>query len=273
VHILYPSSPLRAQEPDEQFAAEVDAVRSAGFEVSLFSLEEFQSGDFRALPPLQTNTEILYRGWMLSATEYEALVSALMQAGARPAIDLRAYLSSHHLPNWYPSLDDLTPETRVYSPDCELEAELRALGWSEFFIKDYVKSLKTSVGSRITKPEQVAAVVAEMHRFRGTIEGGFCVRRVESFLSDTERRYFVLGGVVHAEAGEVPSIVHECARRHRSRFYSVDAVQRADGQFRIVEVGDGQVSDLVGWTPQRFANILAEHFQHDTSGLTSRRTE
>ena len=201
---------------------------------------------------------------MLSATEYEAFVSALTQAGARPAIDLPAYLSSHYLPGWYPSLAELTPETRVYSPDCDLEAELRALGWSEFFIKDYVKSLKTSVGSRVNRPEQVSAVVADMCRFRGVIEGGFCVRRIESFLADTERRYFVLDGVPHAEAGEVPPIVHECARRHRSRFYSVDVVQRADGQLRVVEIGDGQVSDLVGWTPERFATVLTEHFQHDT---------
>jgi hypothetical protein len=201
---------------------------------------------------------------MLSATEYEALVSALSRAGARPTIDLQAYLSSHHLPSWYPSLADLTPETRIYSPDCDLEAELRTLGWSGFFIKDYVKSLKTSVGSRITKPEQVGSVVADMRRFRGIIEGGFCVRRVESFLPDTERRYFVLDGVPHAATGDAPLLVHDCAKRLQSRFYSVDVVQRADGQLRVVEVGDGQVSDLVGWTPARFASILAEHFQHET---------
>jgi hypothetical protein len=29
----------------------------------------------------------------------------------------------------------------------------------------------------------------------------------------------------------------------------------------IVEIGDGQVSDLVGWTPRAFASILAEHFR------------
>jgi len=140
--------------------------------------------------------------------------------------------------------------------------ELSVLNWPEFFIKDYVKSLKTSVGSRIRKPEQVASVVAEMRRFRGVIEGGFCVRRDESFLPDTERRYFVFNGVPHgAENDDVPLIVHECVKRLKSSFYSVDVVKRTDGQLRIVEVGDGQVSDLVGWTPKRFASILAEHFQ------------
>lgn len=260
MHILYPSSPLRTKQPDEQFVAEVEAVRAAGFAVSLFSLEDFQTGTFRAFPPLPSNTEILYRGWMLSATEYETFVSALTQAGARPVTDLRAYLNSHHLPSWYPSLADLTPETRIYSPDCNLEAELRALNWSEFFIKDYVKSLKTSVGSRVTKPEQVATVVADMRHFRGVIEGGFCVRRVENFLPETEQRYFVIDGTPHAETGEVPAIVQECVKRLQNRFYSVDVVKRVDGQFRIVEVGDGQVSDLVGWTPERFAAILANHF-------------
>jgi hypothetical protein len=265
VHILYPNCPLRAKQPDEQYAAEVDAVRAAGFEVALFSFEDFQSGNFRAFPPLPSASDILYRGWMLSADEYERLVAGVSAVGSRLAVDRAAYLSSHHLPQWYASVADLTPETRIYPLDCDLKAELRALNWPEFFIKDYVKSLKTSVGSRITEPEQVGALVADMRRFRGVIEGGFCVRRIESFLPDTEQRYFVLDGVPHAPTDDVPSIVHECAKRHRrARFYSVDVVQRADRQLRVVEVGDGQVSDLVGWTPDRFASILAEHFQHET---------
>jgi hypothetical protein len=211
VHILYPNSPLRAKQPDEQFAAEVDAVHAAGFDISLFSLEDFQSGNFRAFPALPSTTDILYRGWMLSTEEYERLVEGVSAVGARLAIDRAAYLASHHLPQWYALLADLTPETRTYPVDCDLEAELRALMWPEFFIKDYVKSLKTSVGSRITKPEHVGAVVDDMRRFRGVIEGGFCVRRVESFLPDTERRYFVLDGVPHAPTSNAPPIVHECA--------------------------------------------------------------
>ena len=103
-----------------------------------------------------------------------------------------------------------------------------------------------------------------MRRFRSVIEGGFCVRRIESFLPDTEQRHFVLDGVPHSPTGDVPPIVHECAKRHRARFYSVDIVQRTDGQLRIVEIGDGQVSDRVGWTPKRFANILARHFNPGT---------
>jgi hypothetical protein len=70
----------------------------------------------------------------------------------------------------------------------------------------------------------------------------------------------VLDGEVFAESGGIPPIVQECIRRLNSRFYSVDVIEREDGHLRIVEIGDGQVSDLVGWTPERFASILAGNF-------------
>src|SRR5947209_2380697 len=141
MHLLYPSNPLRTRQPDEQFMAEVEAVRTFGFEISVFSMENFQTGEFRPTPALPGGAEVLYRGWMMSASEYKSFVANLAQAGARPITSLESYLASHHLPNWYSRISDLTPETRVFSSNCDLEAELRALAWPEYFIKDYVKSL------------------------------------------------------------------------------------------------------------------------------------
>jgi hypothetical protein len=84
------------------------------------------------------------------------------------------------------------------------------------------------------------------------------VRRVEDFVSDSEQRYFVLLGVGYAasEGITVPDIVQKCAERLPSKFFSVDVARRTDGEFRVVEVGDGQVSDLVGWSPTEFAALL-----------------
>ena len=259
-HLLYPSSPIRTRKPDEQYAEEVDAVRDAGFEVSVFSLENFQGGEFAAFPPLPMNAQVLYRGWMLSAEEYQTLSAAITNAGANLLVSAEEYLSSHYLPNWYPLIQEFTPETHIFPVSVDLETELKGLGWPAFFIKDYVKSLKTSVGSRVSTPEQVSTLIAEMKKFRGTIEGGFCVRRVEDFVATTERRYFVLNGTPHAATGSVPDVVKECARRLKQRFYSIDVIERADGESRIVEVGDGQVSDLVGWDTNTFAGILKHHF-------------
>jgi ATP-grasp domain, R2K clade family 3 len=260
VHFLYPSDPLKTRQPDEFYAAEFAAILDAGFGVSVFSLEDFQDGSFRAFPSLPSGVTVIYRGWMLSPDSYGNLVRTIVDSGSEPLTDTTAYLSTHHLPNWYPLLGEFTPETRVFPSDADLAAELHSLEWPEYFIKDYVKSLKTSIGSRISTREQAATVVDEMRRFRGSIEGGFCVRRVENFLPQTERRYFIINSVPHSEDGHIPSIVSECAHRLRSRFFSVDIIQRADGASRIVEVGDGQVSDLVGWSPSRFAAMLGEHF-------------
>ena len=159
----------------------------------------------------------------------------------------------HHLPKWYPLIAEFTPETRVLAADADWESELRSLGWSAFFIKDYVKSLKTSRGSIVRDPSEIGVVVAEMRQFRGDIEGGLCVRRVEPFVTISERRYFVLDGQASSPDGQrVPDLVLRVASRIPSPFFSVDVIRRDDGVLRVVEVGDGQVSDLVGWSASAF---------------------
>ncbi|MEG4322280.1 MULTISPECIES: ATP-grasp domain-containing protein [unclassified Microcoleus] len=194
---------------------------------------------------------------MLSPSDYELLVNAVDNAGSRAFTSKPEYLLTHYLPNWYPLIAHLTPTTKFYTVDDDLESELKILSWERFFIKDYVKSLKTSVGSIIEQPSEIKTVVTQMQKFRGTIEGGICVRQVEDFAVESERRYFVVRGQPFAAAldEEIPDIVRECAVRIKSNFFCVDVVDRKDGVKRIVEIGDGQVSDIVGWSAERFAQL------------------
>ena len=70
---------------------------------------------------------------------------------------------------------------------------------------------------------------------------------------------FVLMKANAAEAGAtVPEPVAFCASAIASPFFSVDMARRRDGVERIVEIGDGQVSDLVGWSVERFVQIWSE---------------
>jgi hypothetical protein len=252
-HFLFPtgSSPLA---PDEIFADQFTALTAAGHTASLCP-DSVLAGTrtLRSIPAGQT---VVYRGWMATDREYGELYRAIEQASGVPLTNPMQYLAAHHLPNWYPLIADLTPETRVYSLDADLESELHQLGWPSFFIKDYVKSLKTGLGSIVTDPAAVVAVIEELRESRGRIEGGICVRRVEEFVLGSEMRYFVLNGTVFApDDSSVPNIVHACAERVRSPFFSVDVARRIDGVWRVVEVGDGQVSDLVGWTAERFVEL------------------
>jgi hypothetical protein len=255
MHFLFPNDPRHRSRPEDFFAEQADALAAVGFGYSTFGSGVPNGTD--GLPELPPAGRVVYRGWMLDTREYEQLEAAIVTAGGVPFTSREQYLAAHHLPNWYRLIPDLTPETRIYPVDADLVAELNALGWDAYFVKDYVKSLKTSIGSLIHDPAMIDRVVAELKSYRGDIEGGVCVRRVEDFLPETETRYFVIAGKALAPDGgsSVPDIVSACAARVPSPFFSVDVVRRRDGALRVVEVGDGQVSDLVGWSPEAFAEI------------------
>jgi|SRR5579859_1936435 len=258
MHFLYPSDPVQPKQPDEAFNDQINELRRLGFITSLVSLEEIAEGDSKIRGVIPGGAMVVYRGWMVEPREYEKLLSLIQSRQAIPLISLESYLACHYLPNWYPLIAEFTSETRIFPAGTDFVKELKVLGWEKFFIKDYVKSLKTSVGSVISKPEEIDVVLAEMQKYRGTIEGGVCVRRFEDFVPGSETRYFVIHGKPRAASGSVPEVVFECARRVRSPFFSVDVALRADGALRVVEIGDGQVSDLVGWEASRFAEIWKE---------------
>jgi hypothetical protein len=257
---IFPSDYFNLRQADEAYSAEYDCLQNLGFETSVISLENLGSRMAEVFPIPNPESKVIYRGWMLSTNKYLQLVDTVKSTGVEMWISADEYLATHHLPNWYPLISDLTPETHFFDIDENLESELHCLGWSRFFIKDYVKSLKTSIGSIISQPSEIGIVVAEMQKFRGVIEGGICVRKTEDFIIETEQRYFVINGRSFAAKSDtkVPDIVEECARRITSKFFAVDAIERRDGCLRIVEIGDGQVSGLVGWTVDRFASLWTE---------------
>ena len=254
LHFLFPAHPLRPTVPDETFVDQLTAFRSVGFSTSLVADGVIEGG--KLLRGVPAGSTVIYRGWMLDAPRYERLAAAIRSAGGQPMTDVGPYLSCHHLPNWYPLLSDLTPESHVLDPGRDYEQQLRELGWGAIFVKDFVKSLKTSVGPIVRTPSAIHEVVSEMRRVRGDIEGGIVVRRVEDFDPASERRYFVLDGVAYDPDGrEPPALVKDVGERIPSRFFSADGAHLRNGTLRLVEVGDGQVSDLVGWTAEAFVRM------------------
>ncbi|MCR9277840.1 MAG: ATP-grasp domain-containing protein [Pseudomonadaceae bacterium] len=256
MQVLYPSDYFKSSTVDEQYAPEAKAFRARG--VSVATLKQDMDISTSALVGIEAGEEVIYRGWMLSEAEYSKLQEAIIDSGGRMFTDLSSYLLTHHIPNWYPNLSEYTSETVFFPKNADLERELSSLDWDGYFIKDYVKSLKTSIGSVVTDLSDLPKVVSEMEKYRGSIEGGFSVRKLEDFDSSTEQRYFVINGEAHSASGDpVPPIVSVCASRISSRFFSIDVIARSDGELRVVEIGDGQVSDSVGWDPERLVEVIA----------------
>lgn len=258
MRLLYPSDPFDKKRPDEQYADEFDAAVAAGLHTALFSFEDFEAGIFKASPPITAGDAVLYRGWMLTPDAYATLVRHLRDKGAVAVTTLAQYRHCHHLPEWYPLLAAHTSETVVLDSDADFSQALAGLQWPGYFIKDYVKSLNTGAGSLVDKPEDIAPLIEVMRQYRGQIEGGICVRRREDYREETERRYFVVNGQAYGADGGVPALVSECSRMIDSPFFSVDVVLRSDGVLRIVELGDGQVSDRKEWAAERFVSVLGK---------------
>jgi hypothetical protein len=126
---LFPSDYFNPKQVDEMYLEQAASLNKAGFNTAAICLESLGDNSPKISPPLPQNSEVVYRGWMLSPSEYELLVNAVESAGSFPFTSQAEYLLTHYLPNWYPAIADLTPATKFYTVDDDLESELRTLGW------------------------------------------------------------------------------------------------------------------------------------------------
>ena len=259
MRVIFPYNPISAKEADEPFSEEYECLKSLGVECSLFDYDSIQFGEFRPKPGIVEGEEILYRGWMMNPNLYEKFIGLVENKGGKVLTSLGEFVSSHHLPNWYESCKNFTAESYFYKEGEAIEEHASKLGWNSFFVKDYVKSNYGNRGSIAKSPSEVLEIVTLIKEHRGEIEGGICLRKVEEYLPKSEVRYFVFNGKPYSPSGKVPKIVAEISRIHKAPFYSVDLIQRVDGGFRLVELGDGQVSDRKSWNAEVFCKMILDN--------------
>lgn len=258
MRLLFPCDPFDKSAVDENYVEEWQAAVAIGMACSLFSFEDFEEGIFRPRPAFAEGEAIVYRGWMLRPARYAALVGACAAQGTKSLASAAQYRHCHYLPEWYATCAGDTPETLFAARDADFVAAVAGKDWPAFFVKDYVKSLTSTRGSVAATAQDIASVVDLIEQYRGEIEGGVCIRRFEQLLPETEERYFVWRGRAHGREGSVPELVTSIAARIGSPFFSVDMVRSADGRLRLIELGDGQVSDRKQWSATQFLAMLAD---------------
>jgi len=256
MRLLYPDDPLNQRKPDDLFAEEFDLARARGFEASIFSFEDFERGRFQPRPRPVPGEILIYRGWMLNLEGYTRLTQAIAEHAAKMVVSPDSYRAAHHLPSWYPLVKGYTAETLVFDEDADFVTALQGMNWPGYFVKDYVKSLSTGAGSLVRTPQEISRVVSQIRKYRGEVEGGVCVRRREDYVPGSERRYFVARVRAFSSKDDVPAAVVACAPLVSSPFFSIDTALRTDGVLRIVEVGDGQVSDRKEWPAHKLVEVL-----------------
>lgn len=254
IQLLFPCDVFSSRLPDEAYREEFDAAQQAGIPCAVFSVDDLEGGAFA--PRLIPGLPVLYRGWMLNPERYARLQDRLEALGATVVTNAAHYQRCHHLPGWIDACRDLTPATLILDPQDDLAAAWASTGWQGCFVKDYVKSLTTSRGSVAHSLAEVNAILEQIADYRGGLEGGICLRELEHLLPETEVRYFVFQGRAHGPDGTVPKIVEDIVARIDSPFYSVDIVLDQQGRHRLVELGDGQVSDTKQWPINRFIQLF-----------------
>ncbi|MBO1334510.1 ATP-grasp domain-containing protein [Streptomyces sp. VRA16 Mangrove soil] len=264
--------PLRPRRPDPHFAAAAAAVRERGGVVTLLDHEALMRGRAadavaaveRGLGPLW------YCGWMLPGDRYADLESALAERGSGLVTDARRYRRAHELPGWYATFAEVTPRSvwLPVEPGAALPADGPAglaalLGPGPAVVKDYVKSRKHEWDEACFVPDTADTVrlTGVVERFlelqEDSLVGGIVLRSFEEFRGDELRVWWIDAAPVlttahpdarnpHGAALPQPDLdaLAPLVRALGNRFVTTDLARRDDGVWRVVEVGDGQVSDL-----------------------------
>ena len=288
--VLFCSDPLYPRprgRVDPHFATTADAFREAGATVALIDHDALASGDTEAA--VRRVPEGLgpawYRGWMVIGAQYARLAKALSAKGCELLTDPAAYRTAHELPGWYPDFAEVTPRSdwRPYEPhDAQfdlIDVLAGGLGSRSVIVKDYVKSCKHEWDTACFVPDvtdgaALHQVVDNFLRLRGgDLAGGLVFRAFEDFVplaeGGGEARIWWLDGepvavTAHPDTPDhLPepdlSAVRGPVSRLPARFVTTDLALRADGVWRVVEVGDGQVSDWpAGTDVAPLARALAE---------------
>lgn len=235
LNIIIPSLPYQ-RIVDPMWQEEMDVAHRCGYTVYLFDSEQEK---LYQQPNPQYPT--LYRGWMLSVTEYQQLAN---MTPLLVAADM--YLASHRADGWYTSVSAFTPQSSIVAAnvaEAVVEALLSRSG------RCFIKGLSKSFGSE--------SVVSSRAKFDALLEKHeikpqelLFVREFVELSNQLEQRFFVVRNKAFgAEAALFPQNLKPVLEALKSRwFYTVDVAYTQAGQPIVIEVGDGQVSDIKEWS-------------------------
>lgn len=299
MRLMFCCDPMDARQVDPSYLSESTAAEKVGFGFSLIDYEALvdEGNPERAVrkvkPPESGTGEGLFRGWMLPPKRYGELFRALEGKGMRLINSPEAYVHCHHLPESYAIIEGMTPKSLWLPADISMDRLMEALrpfGNAPLVLKDYVKSrkhewLEACFIPRASDRTAVEHVVRRFIELQGeTLAGGLVFREFVEFESAglhpksgmplaREQRMFWLDGrpllsfpywsdLGQTGEGPPPGTFDAVAARIRSRFFTMDVAKRKDGEWQMVELGDGQVAGL----PE---DSLAPPFYEALRGLLS----
>ncbi len=281
MRVIYCDSGFSPKEVDYMYAEEYKTAKSKFIQTSLISFEELKKGNVdAALKRVRSNDDKeigIYRGWMLKPHQYELLYNSLLKKNIQLINDPIEYKFCHYLPSNYDTIKNYTPKTTFKELNSkfnieDFQNEIDEFGDKPIIIKDYVKSQKhyweeaCFIPSAANK-EKVNSVVNKFLElqdsdlneglvFREFVELEKLTNHSKSGMPLTkEFRVFVKHGKIMAifkywDEGDYQNVepiideFEEVIPKIKSNFFTMDIAKKKDGDWIIVELGDGQVAGL-----------------------------
>ena len=262
--ILFPRDLLQPRRVDEHFRPEAAAARDLDLGVQLIDHDAVVAGDIQgglsAIAP--ADGAYLYRGWVIPPSQYGSMAQACTERGVLLVTSGDAFASAHHLPRWYPAMSAATPESAWTESDDldDLLSVIDQFAGGPLVIKDFSKSEKHYWDEAMFIPDatdrmHARAVATRFLELRGSaFDTGFVVRRFEPLDTTEARTWWRDGRCVLVtphpdtpdDAPPEPDLdaLTPLVACLSLPFVAVDIATNDDtGALRVVELGDGQVSD------------------------------
>jgi len=277
--LLVPSNPLNGRKPDEYFAAEAAGAEALGWAVGLLDHDALCSGESsRSVRRVEgPHDDCVYRGWMVRSEQYATLFGALTDKGVQLRTPPEAYRAAHELPGWYSFFEAHTATSVWLDHDGTdgLVDAVEALPPGPGVVKDWVKSMKHYWAEAAFVPDvtDTSALLRVARRFlelrEDDLVGGVVVRSFEAYERGEARSWWVGGNCAlvsaHPDTPDAvpqdvdPSYLGDAVAALGSPFATVDLARTPAGPWRVVEVGDGQVSDRpASLAPELLLSVLGQ---------------
>lgn len=266
---------------DPDFEEEYKSALGQGFQVGLISFEDLNDLNItKSISRIKEHEELepaIYRGWMIQPDKYELLYQGLLKKKVKLINTPEEYKTCHYLPSSYEFIKESTPATSWTeikgSVDFEKVFELTDSFKDEpIIVKDYVKSQKHNWAEACYIPKAsdrdlVKKVVSRFIDLQGNgLNVGLVFRKFEELeflashskssmpLTKEFRLFFLHGQIIQisnywdeGDYGDTkPSLrtFEEIGKKVKSKFFTMDIAKKRNGDWIIMELGDGQVSGL-----------------------------
>lgn len=261
--ILFPCDFFSIHQVDECYQKEYEAALAVnGFEIFFYNYDTFVSEGSLILDHGTSEPfNVVYRGWMLKPEQYNVFYKKLKEKNLNLITTPRNYSYYHDFSNSYKDIKK-TPKALFFPEGEKVNLAKIKKYMSRFMIKDYVKSVKETdfpkffYANELTQ-EELDSWILKFKNHRGKLyTGGICVKEYVDLKKydgrTNEWRVFYINGlpIICANSGQsliaqqVPLELVEKYSNTCGSFCTIDYAELADGTWKVLETGDGQVSGL-----------------------------